>query len=296
VACFETSLNGPGFSISLGNLSGIHRNTDVSTANLLSLLDSPTNAPSWPKNGYAPVGETTKSSTTGSQKSQSGAAAYAGPQLSRSAFEKPLRSACQKALEAEPIITKYDLQMGDGDCGEAVAGFCSAILAKLDKGALFTSDGGVNLLPALDEIGACLEDVGGSLGAILSILLTAFNNALRTHYCGSGSSGPQSLTTEAVSASLGEAMANLQLYTSARTGDRTVMDTLIPFAERLKATNDLKDAVHAAETGAQKTAKMQPKFGRASYVGDRAPTGDMPPDPGAYAAAVFLRALLDGMS
>jgi dihydroxyacetone kinase len=50
---FETSLNGPGFSISLGNLSGLARSTGVSSTEIIRLLDAPTNAPAWPKNGYA---------------------------------------------------------------------------------------------------------------------------------------------------------------------------------------------------------------------------------------------------
>jgi dihydroxyacetone kinase len=50
---FEASLNGPGFSISLGNLSGLARSMGVSSTEILRLLDAPTNAPAWPKNGYA---------------------------------------------------------------------------------------------------------------------------------------------------------------------------------------------------------------------------------------------------
>ena len=292
VGCFESSLNGPGFSISVGNISGISRTTNIAIEDLLSLLDAPTNAPSWPKNGYEPVKEALESNSEAFKAQRSPRSSLSGPELYSSIFEKALRTACEKALGAEPAITKYDQQMGDGDCGEAVAGACNTILEKIKKG-VFSSGDNVNVLQALEEISAGLEDVGGSLGAILSILVTAFVNALRSHYVSSGSS--KQLTIEAVSTSLIEAMQNLQLYTSARTGDRTVMDTLIPFAQRLQQTNELKDAVHAAETGAQRTAKMQPKFGRASYVGDKAKEGDMPPDPGAYAVAVFLKGLLEGL-
>jgi dihydroxyacetone kinase len=292
VACFETSLNAPGFSISVGNISGLSRSTALSGTDLFSLLDASTNAPSWPKNGYQPVKETRRSGSDSERRDKAGSKKVTGPEVSANVFEKALRSACQKALDAEPDITKYDLQMGDGDCGEAVAGACSTIIDKIDKGIL-SSGGTVNVIQALDEISSGLEDVGGSLGAILSILLTAFVNALRKHYPASEPS--KALTVEAVSTALAEGMQNLQNYTSARTGDRTVMDTLIPFKERLQHTNGLEDAVHAAVTGAQKTAKMQPKFGRASYVGDTAKEGDMPPDPGAYAVAVFLSGLLDGL-
>jgi dihydroxyacetone kinase len=290
VGCFESSLNAPGFSISLGNISGISRSTQVEVTEFLSLLDAPTTAPAWPKNGYEQSKDDRRVGSQ-AQKREEQRSNQSGPQVSPQAFEKALRSACQKAVDAEPTITKYDLQMGDGDCGDAVAGACNTILEKLNKGEL-SSGGSVDVLKALENIVDGVEDVGGSLGAILSILLTAFVNALRHHYASSSSS--KQLTIEAVSKSLAEAMRNLQQYTSARSGDRTVMDTLIPFTQRLQQTNELKDAVHAAETGAQKTAKMEPKFGRASYVGEKAKE-EMPPDPGAYAVSIFLRGLLEGM-
>ena len=35
--------------------------------------------------------------------------------------------------------------------------------------------------------------------------------------------------------------------------------------------------------------------GAAAYVGDQAASADTPPDPGAMAAAIFLRGLLEGL-
>lgn len=84
-------------------------------------------------------------------------------------------------------------------------------------------------------------------------------------------------------------------YTPAQKGGRTVMDTLIPFCETLESGSDLAKAVEAAEHGAQSTSGMKAKFGRATYVGEGAKIEDAPPDPGAMAAAFFLRGLLDGM-
>lgn len=45
---FETSLNAPGFSISLCNLSAASRESDASVDELLELLDAPTTAVGWP--------------------------------------------------------------------------------------------------------------------------------------------------------------------------------------------------------------------------------------------------------
>jgi len=41
---------------------------------------------------------------------------------------------------------------------------------------------------------------------------------------------------------------------------------------------------------------MKASFGRASYVGDEAASRDSPPDPGAMAAAIFLKGLAKGLN
>lgn len=46
--CFETSLNGPGFSITLFNITTAAKNSETSVAELLELLADETNAPAWP--------------------------------------------------------------------------------------------------------------------------------------------------------------------------------------------------------------------------------------------------------
>ncbi|MCY1017365.1 DAK2 domain-containing protein [Pyxidicoccus sp. MSG2] len=82
----------------------------------------------------------------------------------------------------------------------------------------------------------------------------------------------------------------------ARPGDRTMLDALRPaadaFAREVKAGRSAADAwavcVREAEQGAEATTRMQPRLGRASYLGDRA-LGV--PDAGAAAVVVWLKAL-----
>jgi dihydroxyacetone kinase len=286
---FETSLNGPGFSISLGNFTGLAKEIKSSTSELLRLLDAPTTAPAWPKNGYrfTPTehrnGNSVEAATT-----SVASTSQEGPTVSPKSLEQVINNSCQAALDAEPLITKYDIQMGDGDCGEAVAGACNAVLSLVKRQAF---DNTSSFLEQMTLIAEVVEDIGGSLFAIISILLTAFTNALRSQYA-SGT-----LSIEQVSMAVGPAIENLKGYTSARVGGRTVMDTLIPFCEVLKQTQNLEEATKAAVEGAKKTAGMKAKFGRATYVGDKADElQETPPDPGAYALAVFLRALVDGIA
>jgi len=83
----------------------------------------------------------------------------------------------------------------------------------------------------------------------------------------------------------------------ARAGDRTMLDALVPAAAAFDRALDhdrapasaWAAAVEAAEHGAQQTAGMTPRAGRASYLGERA-IGT--PDGGAVAVACWLRALL----
>lgn len=203
-----------------------------------------------------------------------------------------LRTACAAALAAEAALTKYDTAMGDGDCGLAVAGVCNSLLAQL-KAAPFVTKA-PPFFAVLTALNDCLEDMGGSLGAILSILLTALAGNLRRAAAEEGERFV--LDVRAVGEAAKGALGNLCAYTGARVGDRTVMDALVPFCEGLQATGDVEMALEAAEDGARRTAAMTPRFGRATYVGDHS-KGDAeaaPPDAGAYAVAVFLRGLVEG--
>ncbi|KAH4950767.1 hypothetical protein HBI38_091410 [Parastagonospora nodorum] len=284
----ETSLNGQGFSITLGNMTGMAKAMDLSDEEVFELLDAPTNAPAWPKNGCRPVNisketETLRNAANAAHANSS--TTHKGPATPASLIPA-LRTACKAALAAEPTITQYDLQMGDGDCGEAVAGVCKSILANIDA----VEANPPALLALLESIGENVEDVGGSLGAILSILVTAFTNALAT--LTSTQSAPLDISTIARAAALG--LENLKNYTSAREGDRTVMDVLIPFINTLNESRDLEKSVSVAEQSAQKTAEMKAKFGRATYISEDGSERSRIPDPGAYAVGVWCRGLVEG--
>jgi dihydroxyacetone kinase-like protein len=81
----------------------------------------------------------------------------------------------------------------------------------------------------------------------------------------------------------------------AREGDRTMLDALGPAARAARATASRGDGVEdviaaasgAAEAGAEATAGMVARVGRATRFGERA-IGH--PDPGAVSVAIVLRA------
>lgn len=247
--CFETSLNAPGWSLSLLNVSGIERTTQVAVSDLLKLLDSPTTAPAWPKNGYAlEVPETSQHEANSTVST-----GRAGPKIEPKNLERALRHACTACISAEPDLTKWDIQMGDGDCGEAVVGMCQGVLAKLNAGLCESG----RLFDILEGISEAVEEIGGTLGAIFSIVLASFTTNLRQT-----SSTSTSIDIKTVSQAAGQALGNLMDYTSARSGGRTVMDALIPFCETFETSHNLAEAVKAADAGAQSTRGMKASFGR----------------------------------
>ncbi|KAK0843048.1 hypothetical protein LTS02_016237 [Friedmanniomyces endolithicus] len=279
VSCFETSLNAPGWSISLLNISGIERQTNTSIHTLLHLLDRDTKAPAWPRNGYKESHLPKKQAQTSSDNTTE-TTAQKGPKVDPSTIESALRAACTAAIKAEPDITKWDVQWATATAAKRLdAGLCQS-------GALFH---------ILDEVEAAVEEIGGTLGAIISIILASYTSQLRLAVAKEGEGLEVDVKRSGQAA--GQALKNLMGYTSARQGGRTVMDALIPFCERLEGEADLGRAVEAAEKGAESTRGMKATFGRAAYVGEQGAETqqDAPPDPGAMAAAIFLRGFLDGM-
>nr|POF08106.1 dihydroxyacetone kinase 1 [Quercus suber] len=259
--CFETSLNAPGWSISLLNVSRIERETGTTVHTLLHLLNADTNAPAWPRNGYKEAVLPQRKTKEADARTVEGVQ-YRGPQVDPVILESSLRHACEAAIQAEPNITKWDIEMGDGDCGEAVVGMCQGVLRRLDAG--LCKDG--RLFDVLDEIEDAVEDIGGTLGAIIAILLASFTVNLRR---ADQESGGLKFNHQTAGDAAGCALRNLMGYTSAKAGGRTVMDVLIPFCETLEKDCDLSKAVAAAEQGARSTSGMKARFGRGESCPNR---------------------------
>ncbi|KAF7515746.1 hypothetical protein G7054_g14428 [Neopestalotiopsis clavispora] len=259
---FETSLNGPGFSISLCNLANASKECSTSVGELLEFLDQKTSCVAWPN-----VVRSFKE-TTASPSDILAAAAEEKPKLSAdsdikvdpSLLDSIIRTACKAAIAAEPKLTQWDMIMGDGDCGEAVQGVSESIIKTLDNG--IAKEGSV--LSFLFSTTEAVDDMGGSLGAILGILLSAFTSALQDNVKANGGAPTR----------------------RPREGDRTVMDVLIPFADAFAQSSDFHGAVQVAHTKAEGTKSLKAKFGRASYVSEA--EGQDIPDPGAWAFYEFV--------
>lgn len=283
----ETSLNAPAFSITIINITAAAKQCSYSLATIKEFLDVRTDT-HWESMAGSQSCATRRPrqeqfTKTASLASHSSSAD--GLKTDPKVLEKMLRTACEAVIASEPDLTKWDTEMGDGDCGETVKAGATYLLAALDEEKV-AAEGSVNaVLAALEDITE--SRMGGTLGGILGILFTSLRGAI------SMTADASSSQTLLWANALSSALASLRRYTPAQVGDRTIMDTLIPFAEALHS-GSLATAADAAMKGAESTRKIAPRLGRATYVGVT-DGQELPPDPGAWAAAVVVKGLKDGL-
>lgn len=111
--------------------------------------------------------------------------------------------------------------------------------------------------------------MGGTSGAIYSIYLNSLTRSLDSRGKKLGEALSVTANPQIIAAASLQALSELFNYTQARVGDRTLMDVLIPFVDKLvQDPTSLGAAVAAAQDGAEGTKRMKASFGRASYVNE----------------------------
>lgn len=294
----ETSLNAPAFSISVINVTAAARNCTYSAEQIKAFADARTTTCWESMAGHQQNGRRRRS-----RKQQLVEPSLVEPQtkvvvdpskdlcVDPAVLDSMLRSACHALVLAEPDLTRWDTVMGDGDCGETLRTGANGLLAALDSKALAARGSVVAVLQELEDI--VESRMGGTLGGILGIFFVALRNAVESNV----SDGEKMSAAEIWGRSLAAALRQLSKYTPAKVGDRTVMDTLIPFAEAILSAGSFDDGVNAAVKGAEATKTMAPKLGRATYVAAGRENGQLqvlPPDPGAWGAMVAIQGLRNG--
>jgi triose/dihydroxyacetone kinase / FAD-AMP lyase (cyclizing) len=128
MSSYMTSLNAPGFSVSLLNVSAAEREL-LFYPNILQLIDDPTEAVSWvgarmPANKQA----INISENNVAFKTQKMPSSLSDPvmfwrenDVSCEAVRRGIVGACNAVLQAEKELTQYDSIVGDGDCGATFA-------------------------------------------------------------------------------------------------------------------------------------------------------------------------------
>ena len=253
---FLTALEMPGVSLSLLRVD----------ASRLALLDAPSQAPAWPGGGKIAL-----------RHMVAGVAppvvSYPPPGPLAPALRRAVLAVADALVAAEPRLTDLDSRAGDGDLGVSMVRAAEALRA-LPEGAFADPP---TLLAAMAD--ALRRAIGGSSGPFYATALMRAARAL-----------PTSPSVADWAAAFREGVAAVAALGGAKPGDRTMLDALVPSAEAFAAAagGGLQAAAVAAEQGAEATAAMVPRLGRASYLGARAVGA---PDAGAAAVAVWLRAL-----
>ncbi|UPL03744.1 hypothetical protein LCI18_014678 [Fusarium solani-melongenae] len=274
VGTFVTSLDGPGFSVTLLELD----------EELEELLDAPTTAPAWPRSihGWATDAESvSKRETKVAAAKPNGR--ETGVKVPAALVKSIIDSVAKTTAQDEPKITEYDTLAGDGDCGETLLNGVNGLVKEFQKDDASSLDIGQIFRRTATT---AERSMGGTSGAIYAIFLNAVANRLSE--LATASASPT--VTELIKKSLQGGLEELCRYTPARVGHRTLMDALIPFVNAYAGQDSLEAAIAEARKGAEGTRKMAAALGRASYVGqDRFDEEGGIPDPGALGVVSILR-------
>ncbi|KAG0353352.1 Dihydroxyacetone kinase 2 [Podila minutissima] len=220
---------------------------------LLSLIDSPAYCPGWINHAKVVDAGSTDASAMGPSQTFTPA--------KDARWERVIETVYKNVVDKEPEVTRLDQIMGDGDCGEVLLSGVFAIHDASKKSDLPLNDPS----SALAQMSAILEGaMGGTSGIIYCLFLDGLAQSLSEV---KGVKGSPTLSPKVWGMAMVQALDTLYQYTTARPGHRTLIDALEPFASSLAKTDNLDEALKAARAGAEATAQMKPKRGRAAYMG-----------------------------
>jgi len=273
-----TSLNMPGFSITLLLLPGV-TDAAISANEILSLLDAKCAAPGWKWSSTTPP----SSNGNKAESHESGArpADTAGRKLVAQDAEtlvQAVKRACDALIEAEKEITRLDVACGDGDCGITLRNGAQGVLKEVESGRI-TGQDVVGSVIRISKVAEAVMD--GTSGALYSIFFSALAQKLQT--------GPEVVTKQEWASAVNFGLETLYRYTAARPPSRTLLDPLAEFAFALGKGDSVRDAVDKASMAAEGTKNLEAKAGRAAYVEREQIKGI--PDPGAIGVKVVLEAI-----
>ncbi|MDO4489680.1 MAG: dihydroxyacetone kinase subunit DhaL [Lachnospiraceae bacterium] len=199
---------------------------------------------------------------------------------------KPILLRMVKGIqENKAYLGEVDGLIGDGDHG-----------MNMNKGfTLFADrfgDEEFSFTEGLDDLGMILfNEIGGSMGPIYGSILMGMAEA---------GEDMEEITLADLGDLLAKGLADLQDIVDAKVGDKTLVDTLSPAVDSIKASaaagEDYAAALDkmkaAAETGRDSTKDLVAKFGRSSRLGERS-RGVL--DAGATSCCIILCAMADGI-
>lgn len=204
--------------------------------------------------------------------------------ITKSTLSDMLRSAAKQLTEHADEFSEIDSRFGDGDHGVAV----KKIAAEIENALPDLHNHSIK--DFIDALGTAVMGIGGgAAGPLWGTLL-------------GGLALPLLETTQAIDASmlkamLAAALEEMESITTARVGDKTMMDTLIPAVQAAQAAPDdvsavLQAAAAAARQGAKDTQGYVARFGRAKNYREQTIGA---PDAGAMSLMIFFQGLASGV-
>ncbi|CAM3939241.1 dihydroxyacetone kinase family protein [Bordetella tumulicola] len=271
VGNFMTALEMPGCSLSVLSLDG----------ELLELLDAPCAAPAWTASARLTEERATVSAPAGLEVEFT--LTPEGPLTAT--LQRIATGVAHALIAAEAELADLDAKAGDGDLGASMARGGQAIL-DLPPEAFHTPN---QFFASLAQ--SMRRAIAGSSGPFYAVGLLRASREL--------ADVAQPTPTQWQTAFAAALDAVMEMG-GAKPGDRTMVDALAAASDAwhsaLSAGTDgveaFSQAVDAAGKAAEDTANMQPRLGRASYLGERA-VGI--PDGGAVAVTCWLQALRVGL-
>lgn len=192
--------------------------------------------------------------------------------------------------EQREYLTQLDSAIGDADHGVNLDRGFSTVLTKLPS-------------VADKDIGSILKTVGTTLvstvgGASGPLYGTAFLRA------GMATGDRFELGPSDLIAALEAALEGIQTRGKSTRGEKTMIDTIGPAIDALKAANAagddfvaaLRKGLAAAEAGMKSTIPMLATKGRASYLGERSIGHQDPGATSAYLMGTALLAVIEGIA
>lgn len=182
--------------------------------------------------------------------------------MTNKALAEVLEAVADEVTRSRDQLNRLDAAAGDGDLGVTMAAAAEAL-----KQAVSEPHG--DLASLLRACGAKIAKVAPSTCGTL--VATGFLAAARA------TEGPSSPPLELLARLIAAAEAEIERRGKAAPGDRTMLDALAPAAELLRAAaadgldlaTALQRSAEAARAGAERTARMVPRAGRARWLSER---------------------------
>ncbi|MEG1409024.1 MAG: dihydroxyacetone kinase subunit L [Terrisporobacter sp.] len=200
-------------------------------------------------------------------------------------IKKMFVSGCESMINGKEELTNIDSTFGDGDHGVTMEKISKVMIKKLNN-----LENNMDLHDFFDDLGSEVMGVnGGSAGPLWGTFISGMALGINE--------GVKEVKVEDVKNMFKYALEELCDITTARIGDKTMMDSLIPAVNSMQKANGtleevMKAAMDAAQEGAKASENFISKFGRAkSYKEKTIGTQDA----GAVSMKYFFKGLYEGL-